>query len=87
MTLLESKYSVSMTKNGTDNKHTKHIARRINLVRNGEKFDMNKIDWCEGGLKSADIHTKNVGEHDLTPRMKYIMVRFDNLYITLVQEG
>ena len=39
---------------------------------------MHKIDWCEGGLKLADIATKNVGEHDLIPRIKYIMVRLDN---------
>ena len=39
---------------------------------------MHKIDWCEGGLKLADIVTKNVGVPDLTPRIKYIMVRFDN---------
>ena len=39
---------------------------------------MQKIDWCEGGLKLAEIATKNVGENDLTPRMKYIMVILDN---------
>ena len=36
------------------------------------------IDWCKGGLQLADIATKKVGEHDLTPRMKYIMVIIDN---------
>ena len=35
---------------------------------------MHKIDWCEGGLQLVDTNIKNVGEHDLTPRMKYIMV-------------
>ena len=40
---------------------------------------MHKIDWCEGGLKLVDIATKNVGEDDLNSRMKYIMVRLDNL--------
>ena len=40
---------------------------------------MHKIDWCEGGLQLADIATKNVGEHDFTPRMKYIMVRLYNI--------
>ena len=40
---------------------------------------MHKIDWCEGGLQLADIGTKNVSEPDLTPRMKYIMVRLENL--------
>ena len=32
----------------------------------------------EGGLQLADIGTKNVSEPDLTPRMKYIMVRLEN---------
>ena len=36
------------------------------------------IDWFEGGLKLADIAYNNVGDHDLTPRMKYIMVNLDN---------
>ena len=40
---------------------------------------MHKIEWCEGGLQLADIGTKNVIEPGLTPRMKYIMVRLDNL--------
>ena len=73
-----SKYDMCMAKNGTDIKHTSHIARIIHSVRNGEKFKMNKIDCCKGGLKLADIAMKNVGEHNLTPRMKYIMVRLDN---------
>ena len=48
------------------------------FVRNGEKCKMHKIDLCEGGLKLADIPTKNACEPDLTPRMKYIMVRLNN---------
>ena len=48
---------------------------------------MHKIDWCEGGLQLADIGTKNVSEPDPTPRIKYIMVRLENWYRTLVQEG
>ena len=48
---------------------------------------MHKIGWCEGDLQLADIATNNVGEPDLTPRMKYIMVRLYNLDITPVQEG
>ena len=31
---------------------------------------MHKIYWCEGGLKLADIATKNVGEPDLIPKIK-----------------
>ena len=67
-----------MANNVKDTKHTRHTTRRMHLVRNGEKCKMHKIDWCEGGLKLADIATKNVGENDLTPKIKYIMVRIDN---------
>ena len=67
-----------MAKNGEYTKHTRHIARRMHFVRNGEKFKMHKIYWCEGGLQLADIGTKIVSEPDLTPRMKYIMVRIEN---------
>ena len=67
-----------MAKNGKDNKHTRHIARRMHLVRNREKFKMHKIDGCGGGLQLTDIGTKIVSEPDLTPRMKYIMVRLEN---------
>ena len=76
--VLDSKSAMCMDKNGKDTKHTRHIARRINFVRNGEKCKMHKIDCCEGGLQLADIVTKNVSEPDLTPRMKYIMVILDN---------
>ena len=39
---------------------------------------MQKTDWCEEVLQFADIGTKNVSEPDLTPRIKYIMVRIEN---------
>ena len=76
--VLDGKYAMCMAKNGKDTKHTRHIARRMHFVRNGEKCKMHKIDWCEGGLQLADIGTKNVIEPDLTPRMKYIMIRIEN---------
>ena len=50
----------------------------MNFVRNGEKCQMQKLDWCEGGLQLADIGTNNVSNSDLTPRMKYIMVRIED---------
>ena len=62
--VLESKYAMCMAKNGKGTKHTRHIARRTNLVRNREKCKMHKTDWCEGGLQLADIGTKNVSEPD-----------------------
>ena len=77
--VLDSKYDMCMAKNGKDTKHTRHISRRMNFVRNGEKFKMNKIDWFDGGLQLADIATNNVGEPDLTPMMKYITVNTDGL--------
>ena len=71
--VLDSKSAMCMANNGKDTKHTRHIARIMHFVRNGEKCNMHKIDWCEGGLQLEDIGTKNVSETDLTPRMKYIM--------------
>ena len=76
--VLDGKSAIYMAKNGKDTKHTRHIARRMHFVRNGEKCNIHKMDWCEGGLQLADIGTKNVSEPDLTPRMKYIMVRLEN---------
>ena len=69
--ILYSKSAVCMAKNVKDANHTRHIAKIVHLVRNGENFKMHKIDWCEGSLKLADIATKNVGENDLNPRMIY----------------
>ena len=60
--VLYIKSSMCMAKNGKDTKHTRHIARRMHFARNGEMCKMHKIDWCEGGLKLADIGTKNVIE-------------------------
>ena len=76
--VLHSKSAMCMAKNGKDNKHTRHIARIMHLVRNGEECKMHRIDWCEGGLQLADIATKNIDEPYLTPRMKYIVVRIEN---------
>ena len=76
--VLDSKSAMCMAKNGKDTKHTRHISRRMHLVRNVERCKKHKIYWCEGGLQLADIVTKNVSEPDLTPRMKYNMVRLEN---------
>ena len=76
--VLDNKSAMCMANNSKNTKHTRHIARRMHFVRNGEKFNMHKMDWCEGGLHLEYIGTKNVSEPDLTPRMKYIMVRLEN---------
>ena len=75
---MDSKSDVCMAKNDKDTKHTRHIARRINFVSNGEIFNIHKNDRCEVGVQSEDISAKNVSENYLTPRMKYIMVGLDN---------
>ena len=75
--ILDSKYDVCMAKNGKDSKHIRRIYRRVQFVRYGEKFKMQQIDWCGGGMKLSDIVTKNVGENYLNPKMKYIMVRIE----------
>ena len=83
----DSNYAVCMSNIGNDTKHTRHIARIVHYVRNDEKWKMHKIDWCEGGLQLEDTATKNFGENDLNPIIKYIMIRLDNWYRKLVQEG
>ena len=75
---LDGKSTMGMAKNGKDTKDTRQIARRMHFVSNGEKCKIQKIDWCEGGMQLSDIGTKNVSGPDLTPRMKYIMVRLEN---------
>ena len=75
---LDSKSAICMANNGKDTKHTRNIASRMDFVRNVEKCKMHKIDWREGGLKLANIATNNVGENDLTPRIRYIMVILDS---------
>ena len=75
--ILDSKYDLCMDENGKDTNHTRHNSRRVHFVSNGENLEMHKIDWCTGGLKLAYIATKNVGENDVNPRMKYIMVRLE----------
>ena len=41
--VLESKSAMCMAKNGKDTKHTRHIARIMHFVKNGEKYKMHKI--------------------------------------------
>ena len=62
-----------MDKNFKDADHTRHISRRVNLVRNGENWKVHKIYWFEGGLLFTDIATKNIGDDNLNPNIKYIV--------------
>ena len=67
-----------MDKNSKDTNHTSNINRIVNFGRNGVKFKMHKIDWCEGVLQLVKIATDNNGENYLNPRIKYNRVRIDN---------
>ena len=78
MIVLDSKSAMCIAKNGKDTKHKRRIKRGMYFVRNGENCKMHNIDWCEGGLQLADISTKNIGDNNLNPIMKYIMVRLEN---------
>ena len=69
---------VCVDNNCNDTNHIRHIDRIVHFVSNGEKYKIHKIDWCEGGLKLADISTNIFSENDLNTIMKYIMVRLDN---------
>ena len=84
--VLGSKSDICMADNVKYTKHTRHIAGRMHLVKNGEKFKIHNIGWCEGGLRLKDIGTKNFGEPDLPSRMKYIMLRLERWDRTLVHE-
>ena len=46
LSILYSKSSICMAKNVKYTKHTRHIARRVNVLRNGENCKMHKVDWC-----------------------------------------
>ena len=50
-----------MDNNGKNTNHKRHIHRRIYFMSNGKRCKMHNIEWCEGGMKLADIVTKNDG--------------------------
>ena len=53
--IFDIKPAVCMANNGKNTKHTRHISRRMNFVRNGEEWNMHKIVWYEGVMKLSDI--------------------------------
>ena len=73
--ILDIRSAVCMANYGKDTNHTIHIYRRVHFLRNGENCIMHNIYWCEGGIKLADVETKNVNKNYLNNRNKYIMVR------------
>ena len=67
-----------MANNGKETKQTRQITSRIQLLMNGEEYNMHKSVWCEGGLQLEDIGGNNVIEDKLNLRLEYTMVRLDN---------
>ena len=76
--ILDNESAVCISKNGKETKHTRHIFRRMHVVRNGGYFNYHNKMWCEGGLQLVDIGTKNVRGDELNPRLGYYVVRLDN---------
>ena len=78
LNILYRKSANFMAKNVKNNKHTRHIYRKIHFVRNGEECNLRNTVWCEGGLKLKDIGTNNVRGDELNSRLGYSMVRLEN---------
>ena len=73
--ILDIKSAICVDKIVKDTKHTRHISRRINFVRNGEERNFHKTVWCEVVLKMEDIGTKNVRENGFNRILVYAMGR------------
>ena len=58
--VLDSKSDTCIADNGKDNKHTRHIARRMHCVGKGEKFNIHKNNWFEEGLQLLYTSTNSV---------------------------
>ena len=67
--ILYIKSAMCVENNGKDTKHTRNIARRIYLVRNGKYCNLHKIVWCERGLELTENVTKNGREDEFNPRL------------------
>ena len=67
-----------MDKNFKDTKHTRHIYRRMNFVRNGKELNFHKIVWCEGDLQFSDIETRNIREDKLNHKLIYYFMNDPN---------
>ena len=76
--ILYSKSGVCMVKSGKYTEITRHIDRRIRLVRNDDNGKTQRIVWRQRGLQLIDIATKNVGDNGLNTIMTHTMVRLEN---------
>ena len=58
---MDSKSALCVANNGKDKKYNRHVSRRVDFLRNGEKCRIQNIYWFEGGMQLEDIATSNVG--------------------------
>ena len=51
----------------------------MHVMRNGEECNVHKTVLCKGGLQWGDFLAKNVIKGELNPRLRYALVRLENL--------
>ena len=71
--LVDNTSAQAMAKNEKDTKHTRHIARRMHYVRDGQQIGAHDLNYIPADLNLADPGTKNLGADELEPRLKYMM--------------
>ena len=76
--MVDSSSAKAMTENEKDTKRTRHIARRIHYVRNGQLLGAHILNYIPADLNLADPGTKNLGADQLDPRMSHVMVQLDH---------
>ena len=76
--LVDNTSAKAMAQNDKDTKHTRHIARRVHYVRNGQQEGAHNLTYIPADLNLADPGTKNLGCEELEPRMNYIMIKVDS---------
>ena len=55
-----------MAQSGKDTaEHTRHIARRVHIVRNGQQVGAHNLVYSPADLNMADPGTKNLGSEEL----------------------
>ena len=77
LVILDRKSEVDMAKNGKDTKQTRHIARRMHFVWQGEAMGLHTLRWVEAKLQLVDIGTKNIRPDEIRPQLEYLMVVVD----------
>ena len=75
--LLDSASAIAMAKHAKDTKHTRHIARRLHYVREGEQQSRFSLSYIPAEKQLADIGTKALSEEDMNSRYDIISAIVD----------